>query len=148
MIEMQSYITRILKNESDNQNRVKAIEKMMKIFMKFHLSLETLQTSISLFSKVIENESLLKGISEDTRIVLIGLVCVSISSKYHERISFKLSDLLKIVHSSLNIEVTPEGFRSIENKVLCAIGFKVGGEIRELDLINSVLNRIQECSEL
>jgi len=56
---------------------------------------------------------------------LIGLIIISLASKYQERIALKLSNISKL--AGVICPNNPEQIRELEFEVMKALQFKIGG---------------------
>jgi len=83
------------------------------------------------FDKIIESAKELEKVFQmQNYLTLVALICLNLASKYAERVSFKVSELLQIVGVSVDpAHTTPERMRKYEFDVLGYLGFKLGGNL-------------------
>lgn len=72
----------------------------MRVYKAFNLTLQTLFLSISLLNRILKEYSKSAQMPEKEKMMLIAIICLSLASRYNERVNFKVSQV------ALNLKVT------------------------------------------
>lgn len=121
--------------ERTDSLKLDLVENIMRVFKAYKLTINTLFLTISMLNRVYaylaKGEKLfasLNQFSENEKMKLAALICISLASKYQERIAFKLSALVKslrIIDKELTNE---EEMRMMEFEILRILEFRIGGD--------------------